>query len=1062
MPLSLYVAQISIFGAQGLRPADYLGMGDPYLAIKYGGILIARTGAKKKTLNPEWNQTFVIGPLSYGREVQLEVWDQDSYGLDSCLGCINLMVDKATVCTKRQCPLLIRRSGEKEEDDLARGHVLLSFDIRPVQSDVVGKAGAGTPAAIILEKSHSLLRRGLSKMMYQDRNIDLHAEVENNNLSAIIKGVTPANVNLRNNRQETLVHKACGVGNLDIVKHLVENKADINLQDRSGWTPLHCAASCGFFQICAYLVEHNADVDALNKDGTSAVHYLVRQPIEEAVQDDFKNLLQKLVANGTNLNCQNKNGESPLHQACQRRNVVGVRLLLENKTIINILNKFGETPLAIAARHNFPEIVDILLEHGADASSVDFDGLTEDIKAKLVSHGGQSQNQAAGVGKISAVRIIPIRATSLLPPAKGKERQAIFDVTFGDKKQREEGKQVSVKHNSFKWASTTFDFPITPANRESKMKVKLLDDKNGEPLGYIGFTVKDLPELKGERGMHLAWHTLRKCAGQKEVSGKLRFCVCYVDSKGTPIGTEFAKSSEAGGPMASISVFGVLRGQCSSPGCDCESYQPGASAGGPCFNCGHYPAKHKKMGDNDTGTSSKKTSSKRTKRHHQSGKKPSTIKADGKKSTPKGGKKKSEEKDVDPDKVSEQMLTASWAVDPKEITLMEPPLGEGTFAKVYKGKYRGQTVAVKVLKSKVGPKQLDEFQKEFAIMSAIRTPHVVFFYGACVNPTLYMVMEFCSRGTLYDVLKNEDHEIDWKLALKLCTDTVRGIWCLHSWKPQIVHRDLKSLNLLVDENFTVKVCDFGQSRFTEGAAKNASTLGKLRGTYHYCAPEVYFGKQYTTKADVFSIAVILWEIIYRTLTREYLQPYADQPHLTFDFQIIIQTAKKGLRPSFPENTPEHWKAVVERCWDADPTKRPECPELLEALAELQKEYEESKLAWDGAVAAKKEKVVEPEKPAKESSEEESSEESSSEDSSDSDSDSDSSDDSSSDDSSSDDDDSSSSDDSSTDDDSSSEDDSGSSSSSEAEDDKAEEDKAVADKAEEDKAVDDKMEDNSAI
>ena len=68
------------------------------------------------------------------------------------------------------------------------------------------------------------------------------------------------------------------------------------------------------------------------------------------------------------------------------------------------------------------------------------------------------------------------------------------------------------------------------------------------------------------------------------------------------------------------------------------------------------------------------------------------------------------------------------------------------------GKYRGQTVAVKVLKSKVGPKQLDEFQKEFAIMSAIRTPHVVFFYGACVNPTLYMVFFFFFKDGLLPLI----------------------------------------------------------------------------------------------------------------------------------------------------------------------------------------------------------------------------------------------------------------------------------------------------------------------
>lgn len=65
------------------------------------------------------------------------------------------------------------------------------------------------------------------------------------------------------------------------------------------------------------------------------------------------------------------------------------------------------------------------------------------------------------------------------------------------------------------------------------------------------------------------------------------------------------------------------------------------------------------------------------------------------------------------------------------------------------------------------------------------------------------------------------------------------------------------------------------------------------------------------------------------MTGEYLQPYADHKNLTFDFQIIIQTAKRGLRPTFPTKTPEHWVQCISLCWDSDPLKRPECPQLLE-------------------------------------------------------------------------------------------------------------------------------------
>lgn len=253
MAPTLYIAQINIVGAQGLKASDFVGTSDPYAVVKYGGLLLARTVVRKKTLNPDWGQTFVVGPLCHRREIAVEVWDSDQTGCEECLGCVTIVVDKPAICSKRMFPLKSRPCREKEDSDIV-GQIILSFDIRPVQSEAIAKTSS--TAALIIEKSHSLLKRGPPKK--EGSSIDLHTEVENNNLAVLLKAVTPDNVNMRNSRQETLIHKACSSGNLDIVKHLVENKADVNLQDRSGWTPLHCAASCGYFKICEYLVENNA------------------------------------------------------------------------------------------------------------------------------------------------------------------------------------------------------------------------------------------------------------------------------------------------------------------------------------------------------------------------------------------------------------------------------------------------------------------------------------------------------------------------------------------------------------------------------------------------------------------------------------------------------------------------------------------------------------------------------------------------------------------------------------------------------------------------------------
>lgn len=135
-------------------------------------------------------------------------------------------------------------------------------------------------------------------------------------------------------------------------------------------------------------------------------------------------------------------------------------------------------------------------------------------------------------------------------------------------------------------------------------------------------------------------------------------------------------------------------------------------------------------------------------------------------------------------------------------------LGSGTSGTVYKGLYKGQEVAIKVLKTEQSSKEVEEFKKEFQVMSAIQSPYLVFFFGAVLEPKMCMVMELCSRGSLYHVMSDTKIDIDWERALNFSLEMVRGVECLHAWTPQIVHRDLKSLNLMVNEQFHVKVADF--------------------------------------------------------------------------------------------------------------------------------------------------------------------------------------------------------------------------------------------------------------
>lgn len=284
-----------------------------------------------------------------------------------------------------------------------------------------------------------------------------------------------------------------------------------------------------------------------------------------------------------------------------------------------------------------------------------------------------------------------------------------------------------------------------------------------------------------------------------------------------------------------------------------------------------------------------------------------------------------------------------WVIDGKDLEYLKR-LGSGTSGDVYKGLYKGQHVAIKVLKEMTEDQERDEFKKEFKIMCAVHHMNIVKFFGASFKPKLCMVMEYCARGSMYHVLRDEALDINWDRALSLMQQMTEGIHALHTNTPQIMHRDLKSLNLLVTDDWQVKVADFGLSRFD--TAEALETLKQMRGTFAYCAPESYSGSKYTVKCDMYSLGIICWEVVNRVLKGVYEQPYSEYKNINFDFQIIIQASKDNLRPTLPATTPESLLNLVKICVHADPEQRPNGPGLLQLIEACKADYAANKHSWD--------------------------------------------------------------------------------------------------------------------
>lgn len=273
---------------------------------------------------------------------------------------------------------------------------------------------------------------------------------------------------------------------------------------------------------------------------------------------------------------------------------------------------------------------------------------------------------------------------------------------------------------------------------------------------------------------------------------------------------------------------------------------------------------------------------------------------------------------------------------PEDVILHEQ-LGAGAFGTVFRGEWGGHTVAVKVLQTAYSSnsRELDSFRQEIAVLSGLRHPNIIAFLAACtISPDICIIEELAEGGSLHTKLhgpsgsENRCRPLAIEDAIQVAIDVAQAMVYLH---PSIVHRDLKSQNVLLDSDGRAKVCDFGIAKFKDRTF--VSTMNGQAGTPAYMAPELFDGVNATEKVDVYSYAILLWECITGKV------PWG---HVPSHMQIIYYVGVLNQRPRFPDSVSEPFKKLIEDCWVVDPKERPSFQQILTRLLEMKQTYTSQK------------------------------------------------------------------------------------------------------------------------
>jgi len=267
------------------------------------------------------------------------------------------------------------------------------------------------------------------------------------------------------------------------------------------------------------------------------------------------------------------------------------------------------------------------------------------------------------------------------------------------------------------------------------------------------------------------------------------------------------------------------------------------------------------------------------------------------------------------------------------------PLGRGGFGVVFKGNMlrsstkKTQSVAVKCLfnptqdpmKAVVPEDIAKQMNREATILCSLNHQNIIRIFGIVLNRG-WIIMELCARGSLRSILLDKDNALETPELVRFASETATGVAYLHATDVSIIHGDLKADNVLVREDGSICLCDFGMSEAKDRSKSMTTAVGVSSGsgsggiTVQWSAPELLKGQVKDRASDVFALAVTLWEIFERKT------PFGGMADM-----IVINQILAGIRPAF-ENTPSEFRTLIKKAWGDDAKSRPSAAQIACVLS----------------------------------------------------------------------------------------------------------------------------------